>query len=174
VEAKAFYFSVKADASKIRLEERRKGFSGFIFLGLQCSAWLLATVEEALKEPVKKDFVKSYREDVKALMVRGGGGGNKVGRYLEVAVFAEGGCKGVIWPLKAVKDGDGLGLLVSCGRCLLFQRLGRWFLRPLHQRGYRRGVFRLVVWVGFLHPLRKWFGEKLFLLSSILGCGFQS
>jgi hypothetical protein len=31
VEAKAFYFSVKADASKIRLEERWKGFSGNTF-----------------------------------------------------------------------------------------------------------------------------------------------
>jgi hypothetical protein len=34
VEVKAFYFSVKADVSEIRLEERSKGFSGFIFLGL--------------------------------------------------------------------------------------------------------------------------------------------
>lgn len=74
----------------------RKGFSGFIFLGLQCSAWLMATIEEALKESVKKDFVKSYHEDVKALMVRGGG--NKAVRYLKVAVFAEGGRKGVISP----------------------------------------------------------------------------
>jgi hypothetical protein len=95
VEAKAFYSSVKADASEIRLEKRRKGFFGFIFLGLQCFVWLLATVEEALKEPVKKDFVMSYREDVKALMVRRGG--NKAGCYLEVAVFTEGGRKGVIW-----------------------------------------------------------------------------
>jgi len=53
VEAKALYFSVKADVSEIRLEERRKGFSGFIFLGLQCSVWLLAIVEVALKELVK-------------------------------------------------------------------------------------------------------------------------
>jgi hypothetical protein len=30
VEAKAFYFSVKADVSKIRLEEMKE-FSGFIF-----------------------------------------------------------------------------------------------------------------------------------------------
>jgi len=50
-------FSKKANVSEIRLEERRKGFSGFIFLSLQCSAWLLAIVEEALKELVKKDFV---------------------------------------------------------------------------------------------------------------------
>jgi hypothetical protein len=85
---KAFSFSVKADVSEIRLEERRKGFCGFIFLGLQCSIWLLATIKEALKEPVKKDFVTSYREDVKALMIRGGG--NKAGRYLEVVAYVEG------------------------------------------------------------------------------------
>jgi hypothetical protein len=87
---------VKADVSEIPLEERRKGFCGFIFLGLQCSAWLLATVEEALNEPVKKDFVTSYREDVKAFMVRGGG--NKASRYLEVATYAEGGRKGDLVP----------------------------------------------------------------------------
>jgi hypothetical protein len=29
----------------------------------------MATVEEALKAPVKKDFVKYFREDVQALMV---------------------------------------------------------------------------------------------------------
>jgi hypothetical protein len=34
VEAKAFYFLVKAEVSEIRLEERRKGFCGYIFLDL--------------------------------------------------------------------------------------------------------------------------------------------
>jgi hypothetical protein len=43
----------------------------------------------------KEDFIKSYREDEKVLMVRGGS--NKVGRYLEVAVYADGGRKGIIW-----------------------------------------------------------------------------
>jgi uridylate kinase len=49
----------------------------------------------ALKKPVEKDFVKSYRKDVKVLMVHGGG--NKAGRYIDVAAFSEGGHKGVIW-----------------------------------------------------------------------------
>jgi len=70
------------------LEERRKGFCGFIFLSLQGSVWLMTTVEEALKAP-EKDFVKYFQEDVKALMVRGGD--NKVSRYLEVVAYAEGG-----------------------------------------------------------------------------------
>lgn len=98
MEAKAFSFSVKANVSEFRLEERRKGFCGFIFLGLQYFGRLLFTVEEALKELVKKDFVTSYYGDVKALMLRGGG--NKAGRYLEVAAYAKGDCKVVIWLLE--------------------------------------------------------------------------
>jgi hypothetical protein len=82
VEAKNFS-SAKADVSDLRLEERRKGFCGDLFLGFQCFEWLLAMVEEAFKAPVKKDFVSSYCEDAKAMMVRGGG--NRAGRYLEVA-----------------------------------------------------------------------------------------
>jgi len=79
---------------ELRLEEMRNGVCGYLFLGFRCAKWLLATVEEALKAPVKKDFVSSYREDAKAVMVRGGG--NKAGHYLEVVDYAEGGHKGVI------------------------------------------------------------------------------
>jgi hypothetical protein len=79
----------------------RNGFCGYLFLGFRCAKWLLATVEEALKAPVKKDFVSSYREDAKAVMVRGGG--NKAGHYLEVVDYAEGGHKGVIWIPKGRK-----------------------------------------------------------------------
>jgi len=94
VEAKRFSFSTKVEVPELRLEERRKGFYGFIFLGLQGSAWWLASVEEALKVSAK-EFVKYFREDVKVLMVRGDE--NKSGRYLEVEVFTEGGRKGAIW-----------------------------------------------------------------------------
>ena len=95
VEAKAFSFLAKARRLELRLEERRKGFAGFILLGLQCSIWLVATVEDALMFPGKKDFVKSFREYVKVLMVRRGG--NKACQLLEVVVYAEEGWKGVIW-----------------------------------------------------------------------------
>jgi hypothetical protein len=95
VEAKGFSISAKARASKLHLEERRKGFCGFIFLGLQALPWLMATVEEALKAPVKKDFVKYFWKDLKALMVQGGG--NKAGHYLEAVASAKGGRKGTIW-----------------------------------------------------------------------------
>jgi hypothetical protein len=101
MEAKNFSFSTKADESELRLEERRKGYCGYLLMGFQCSKWLLATVEEALKVPVKKDFVSSYREDAKALMVHGSG--NKASRYLQVANYAEGGPKGVIWIPKGRK-----------------------------------------------------------------------
>jgi hypothetical protein len=71
------------------LEERRKRFCGFNFLGLQGSTWLIATVEEVLKAPVKD--CKYFWEDVKALMIRGGG--NKAGHYLEVISLHRGWLK---------------------------------------------------------------------------------
>jgi hypothetical protein len=110
VEAKAFYFSVKAKVTEISLEERRKGFCGYIFLGLQGSKWLMATVDEALKEPVKKDFVKSFREDAKVSRVSGGG--NKASRYLEVVAFAEGSRKGAVW-LHEGREGWGWSQIVG-------------------------------------------------------------
>ncbi len=97
VEAKCFSFSTKAGEPELRLEERRKAFGGFIVLGVQGSAWLMATVEKALKDP-GLDFVKYFREDTKALMVRGNG--NKAGRFLEVVAYAEGGRKWPIWLLE--------------------------------------------------------------------------
>jgi hypothetical protein len=94
MEAKCFTFSAKTGEPKLRLEERRKGFCGFIILGLEYSTWLMATVEEALKAS-GNDFVKYFPEDTKALMVRGSG--NKAGRFLEVVAYVEGGWKGAIW-----------------------------------------------------------------------------
>ena len=49
VEAKTFSFSVHMGISVFRLEEKRKGFSGFISLGIKCSEWLAVAVEEALE-----------------------------------------------------------------------------------------------------------------------------
>jgi hypothetical protein len=96
VEAKALSFSLKANESELHLEEMRKGFVGNIFLlGIHCSVWLKDAVEEVMKDPEKKDFVKSFCEDAKVLMVLSGG--NKVSWYLEVGAFAGRGRKGVIW-----------------------------------------------------------------------------
>ena len=93
IEAKSFCFSAKEGSSVLCLEERRKDFVGYIFASNQCSSWLVDTVEEASK--VKDDIAKSYREGDKLLMVHGGV--NKVGRFLEVSAYVEGGRKGVLW-----------------------------------------------------------------------------
>jgi hypothetical protein len=93
IEAKTFNFSAKD--LNFRLEERRKGFIGFILVGQQCATWLVATVEVAFQSPEKEDSVKYFHEEGKTLMVSGCG--NKAGRYLEVTAYAEGGQKGIIW-----------------------------------------------------------------------------
>jgi hypothetical protein len=94
-EAKTFCFSAKDGCPLFRLEERRKGFAGFILVSNQCASWLMDTVEEAVLSQAKEEIAKSYREGDKVTMVHGGG--NKAGIFLEVSVFAEGGRKGVIW-----------------------------------------------------------------------------
>jgi hypothetical protein len=93
IEAKSFCFLAKEGYLDLRLEERRKGFVWYIFASIQCSSWLVDTVEVASK--VKDDIAKSYCEGDKVLMVHGGA--NKSGRFLEVSVYAEGGCRGVLW-----------------------------------------------------------------------------
>jgi hypothetical protein len=49
VQAKAFSFSVVFGKPVLQLEERCKGFRGFIMLGVKASVWLADTVEEALE-----------------------------------------------------------------------------------------------------------------------------
>jgi hypothetical protein len=95
VEAKSFRLSAKIGSPNLRLEERRKGFVGFIFASVQCSEWLVETVESAIQVQVKEEIAKTFREGDKAMMVHGGV--NKAGRYLEVSFLAVGGRKGVIW-----------------------------------------------------------------------------
>ena len=93
IEAKSFCFSSKEGSSLFRLEERRKKFVGYILVSTQCSSWLGDTVEAACQ--MKEDIAKSFCEGDKALMIHGGA--NKAGRFLEVAVFEEGGQKGGLW-----------------------------------------------------------------------------
>jgi len=94
VEAKTFLFSVEDGKCGVRMEERRKGFLGVVRLGLQCIAWVLVAVKEALLSQGTEDFVKSFREEAKAWIVRIGN--NKDGRFLELAVDAEGGRRWLI------------------------------------------------------------------------------
>jgi hypothetical protein len=95
VETKAFSFSENEGLSEFLLEERRKGFVVVILVANQGAAWLVATVEEVVQSPVTDEYVKSFHEEQKALMVRGSGSGNKAGRFLEVVVYAKGGQKGI-------------------------------------------------------------------------------
>jgi hypothetical protein len=94
VEAKSFSFSVVSDKPVLRLEERRKGFKGFILLGVKASVWLADTVEEACETQKREDFARSLCDEVRVLKVRMGR--NRAGSFLEAAVFVEGGRKGVI------------------------------------------------------------------------------
>lgn len=93
MEAKTFVLSVMEGASVLQVEERR-GYSAVAFLGTQCTAWLISTVEELMQSPGAKNFVKSFREGSKATIVRRGG--NSFGRFLEVAVYAMGGRQGLV------------------------------------------------------------------------------
>jgi hypothetical protein len=103
VEAKSFRFSVETRSAELRVEEKRKGFSGSAVFGLSCTAWMLSRVEEVLGNPGIEDFVKSFREGSKATITRRGE--NRSGRFLEVAVF-DGGRRGrILFP--EGRDGRG-------------------------------------------------------------------
>jgi hypothetical protein len=94
VEAKSFSFTANPSKSILCLEEKRKGFGGFLSLGFKCSNWLADTVEEALELQRKEEFSRSFRDELRVLKVRTRS--NKAGCFLEVAVFIEGDRKGVI------------------------------------------------------------------------------
>jgi hypothetical protein len=94
VEAKTFSFSAQSGRSDIRLEEKRKSFRGFIFLGIKCSEWLVVAMEEAIETQRKEVFARSFRDEVRVVKIRMGS--NKAGYFLETAVFVEGARKGTI------------------------------------------------------------------------------
>jgi len=52
---------------------KRKSFLGVVVLGSLCSPWLADTVKEAFKSPGIMDFVKSFREEWKLVIVWRGG-----------------------------------------------------------------------------------------------------
>jgi hypothetical protein len=61
VEAKSFTFSVRKGNTVVQLEEKRKGFGGFILLGSKCSMRLADVVEEVMGAQRKEDFTRSFR-----------------------------------------------------------------------------------------------------------------
>jgi len=118
VEAKSFVFTVVEGASVVRLEERRRNFSGLVLLGPQSVGWLISMMESLLWYPGEKDFVRSFREGSKVLIVRRGG--NVAGRFLEVAVYAVGGRRGLSISLKVMRGGAGGKLFLSWVRSVIF------------------------------------------------------
>jgi hypothetical protein len=122
VEAKSFFFSAKQGSEFLRLEEKRKGYGGFILLGAKCSGWLADMVEEAIEAQRKDDFARSFRDEVRALKVRTGS--NKAGCFIEAAVFVEGNRKGVV-RLPEGRGGWGWQRFVDELRSLLAQLAGK-------------------------------------------------
>jgi hypothetical protein len=49
VEAKAFVLSMTEGEAVVLLEARRRGFTGLVVLGVQCTGWLVAMVEMVLQ-----------------------------------------------------------------------------------------------------------------------------
>ena len=109
-----FFFLVKEGKSVLCLEERRKDYVGFLLLGFQCSASLVATIEEAVRSLDKAYFVKSYREDAKVLMVWGDEGVTRPASFWRWLSMQRAARKGLFGSLRAVKEGVGVGWWVSC------------------------------------------------------------
>lgn len=63
------------------MEEKGKGFSGFISLGIKCLDWLADAVDEALEIQRNEDFARSFHDEV---------GSNEARYFLEAVVFIEG------------------------------------------------------------------------------------
>jgi hypothetical protein len=94
VESKSFVLSILDGASMLRVEEKRKGFFGEVLLSNQYIAWLALTMEVLLGFPRDKEFVKSFREGTKVLILRRGG--NKDGRVSEAVAYGMGRQKGIL------------------------------------------------------------------------------
>jgi len=118
VDAKAFVFSVKEGEAVVRLEERRRGFAGFVVFGVQCTGWLVAMVDMVLRYLDVKDFIKCFREGLKVFIVWRGG--NRAKRFLELGVFAKDGRKGLIMIPEGHEGGNGAVLLVNWSKALGF------------------------------------------------------
>lgn len=133
VKAKTFALSMVEGASVLRLEERRNGFSGVVFLGNLFVAGLVSELEKLSRLSENTEFVNSFREGPKVFIILKGG--NNSDRFLEVAVYEVGGRRGLILILEGRKGGDGVVLLLSWVRC-------RNYLKP--QSGL--GLVSLLRW----------------------------
>jgi len=79
-------------------------FFRLVIVSAQCIGWLASTMENLQWFPGEKDFIRSFREGSKVLIVRRGG--NAAGRFLEVAVYGAGSRRGIIF-IPEGRDGRG-------------------------------------------------------------------
>jgi hypothetical protein len=100
VEAK----KLREGSSILRLEERQRGNSHVAFLGSLCYGWLSSTMEELVCDSNSKDFIKSFKEGSKVTIIQRGS--NMSGQFLEVAMYAVGGWRGLIMVPKG-REGRG-------------------------------------------------------------------
>jgi hypothetical protein len=68
-ETKSFLFTANLGKSLLRLEEKRKGFGGFLLLGIKLSDWLANKVEEAVKSQRKENFARSFCDEARVLKI---------------------------------------------------------------------------------------------------------
>jgi hypothetical protein len=94
VESKAFELSVPAEGSILRLVERRNGISRVMMVGKYCVEWLKKAVERMVLMDEDQPFTESLRDGNKAFFAQRGV--NRAGCFLELAVYAVGGRKGLI------------------------------------------------------------------------------
>jgi hypothetical protein len=94
VESKTYVFSVLDGSSILRVGEKRKSFSGEIFISSSCSGWLALTLENLVGYLKDQVFIKSFMEGSRVLIAQRRC--NQAGRFLEAASFGMGGRKGFI------------------------------------------------------------------------------
>jgi hypothetical protein len=94
VEAKSFVFSVLDVASVLRVEEKRKDFSGEVLLSNQCTEWLVSMMELLMGSSRDSDFVKSLGRGQRCQSYKRGG--NKNGQFVEAATYGVGERRGFL------------------------------------------------------------------------------
>ncbi|KAF5447553.1 hypothetical protein F2P56_033099 [Juglans regia] len=91
IEAKIF--SIMREGGLIRIIERGRRFKQEVLMGLSTAQWLERVLEES-EMGVKKDYYSSTREGYRSFIAQRCS--NKRGRFLEIAVYAEGGRRSLI------------------------------------------------------------------------------
>lgn len=104
VESKVFEFLVHVGGSVLRLVERRKEIVWVRMVEKYCIGWLKTVVEKMACLAENHAFTESSRDEDRAFYDQIGA--NRAGRYLEVAEYAMGGRRGLIFVPEG-RDGRG-------------------------------------------------------------------